>query len=832
MATQRDARGRFTKMGLGAEFTFDDSKATPGMKRAHGALSALHVQFSNLGIGAGRVSGAFLNGAAAVAPLRSAIAGGAAIAVDFEKQMSAVNSILMADDETMGRLEKKAKELGAATKFTAKEAAEGMEMLAMAGFKEKQIMDAIGGTLALAAAGSLKLSAASEITGNVLAGMGLEAGKAAHVADVLAKGASDSNTSVEALGVAFKYSAGQARSMGISVEETTYLLGAMADAGMKGSSGGTGLQNMLSKLAKPTEVGAELFKKMNLQMTETGKDGVKRMRPVQSVIEQIGKEIRKVEDPLKRAALQEQVFGKIGQKAFSAMLGRIDAQKRMSDSEVDSRSVASFGQGRVTGAAERMAAARLKGVAGSIELMKSATEGLVLELFNKTLTAPIEKGILALTNGISGVVQTMQALAEGTDIAVLEDKFGPVIVGIAMGLRGAVEAVGDAITWLRGVLDSLWGDAQSGSSQTIAAWVKWGVIITGAVVAVLTLGAGLIALIGAVWAVVTVATTLGAVLAAAFWPVTIIVAGVVGLYYALRRENESLGETVSRVFGIVVDWLANAYENYLKPFFDGVIHGATVIWPALRDSIVGVVRAVMDIVADLWGLFDDFISDSSADWFQMGVVIMEVFGDAIGWVLGEIKFALETISHFVAQIRQAFRDIADGSILSGLARLGMALFDLVLEPVREILKAAVNLADAVYVPVPDAVRTFAFGGLSLERAKERLNEDDDDVIAAPRFAGFGYAPDAVGSAASDLAAAKNQNSANAVGDAVGKAMAEHEKNKKGCETTVNSSLNLDGKKVAQNQAKIKDEMSDRTGFKNPPYQRRLMLETGSAPGRG
>ena len=836
MAAARDSKtGRFVKLGLGASMTFDTSQAMPGMKQALGMLNSMIGSFPKLSSGIGKFAGAMSMGANATKPLAGAILAGASIAADFEKQMSAVNSVMMADEATKARLEKKAKELGATTKFTATEAAQGMEMLAMAGFKEQQIMSAIGGTLSLAAAGSLGLAQASEITGNVLAGMGLEASKAGHVADVLAKAASDSNTSVAAMGVSFKYSAGQARSMGISLEENAYLLGAMADAGMKGSSGGTALQNMLSKIAKPTEKGAELFKKLNIQFTEMGADGVKRMRPIQSVIGEIGAGIRKIEDPLKRAAMQEAVFGKIGQKGFSALMGRVDSQGRMSKEELNSRSVESFGEDRVAGTAKRMADARLIGVSGSIELLKSAWEGLVLEIFNNKLTAPIEQGIKDLTTGISGVVQVMQGLADGINVDDLETVFGPVITGIAVGLREAVLAVGDAIWFIRNIITEFFGESGSAQRDSIAQWVKYAAIfavVAAAVVPVVAVLAGIIVVVGIIG---TAVSALGAIMAAAFWPVTIIGLALVGVYYSLARENETLGQTVSRVWGDISAWITAAWEDSIKPLWDGLKYGAEVVWPTIKHNAVGAVTAIYELVEQLFGLFRDFFPETEGGWKDLGTTIATVFGETIGWVLDQIRDKIEVISWFIGQVRESFKMIASGEVIAGIAKLGTALFELVLEPIRQILKSAINIADAVYVDVPDAVRSFAFGGIGLEKATERLNADDED-IGGPRFANSSYVPD-LNSIATDTETARNNAMMAKMTPEMKKAFreglieAEKEKSKDGCTTNVNSTLNLDGKKVAKSQAKIKNEMDERAGFKSLPYARRLMSEQGSSPGR-
>ena len=835
MAAARDSKGRFVKLGLGASMTFDTSQAMPGMKQALGMLNSMIGSFPKLGAGVGKFAGAMSMGAAAARPLAGAIMAGANVAAEFEAQLSAVNAVLMTDEANMARLEKKAKELGASTKFTAKEAAEGMEALASAGFNTDQVMAGIEGTLSLAAAGALDLGKASEITGNVINGMGLKAEDAGYVADVLAKVAADSATDVTAVGVAFKYSAAQAKGMGISMEETAYLLGAMADAGMKGSSGGTALQNMLSALAKPTEKGAKLFEHINIEMTEFGKNGKLQMRPVQQIINQIQKEIVKIEDPLKRAAAQEEVFRKIGQKGFSALASRGERDVHMSEEERSSRSVASFGKGVVDGAAKKMADLRLVGVLGSLEILKSAGEGLILEIFNKNLTAPIEQGIKQFTEVVSGITQVMQGLADGVDVDTLEAKFGPVITGIAVGLRDAITAVGEAIVWIKAQITEFFGESGSAQRESVAQWVKYAAIfavVAAAVVPVVAVLAGIIVVVGIIG---TAVSALGAIMAAAFWPVTIIGLALVGVYYSLARENETLGQTVSRVWGDISAWITAAWEDSIKPLWDGLKYGAEVVWPTIKHNAVGAVTAIYELVEQLFGLFRDFFPETEGGWKDLGTTIATVFGETIGWVLDQIRDKIEVISWFIGQVRESFKMIASGEVIAGIAKLGTALFELVLEPIRQILKSAINIADAVYVDVPDAVRSFAFGGIGLEKATERLNADDED-IGGPRFANSSYVPD-LNSIATDTETARNNAMMAKMTPEMKKAFreglieAEKEKSKDGCTTNVNSTLNLDGKKVAKSQAKIKNEMDERAGFKSLPYARRLMSEQGSSPGR-
>lgn len=832
MAVARDSKGRFVKVG--AQFDWSARRGDAGIAKTRDALDGVLGQLHRMNGGAGGLISAAGAALSFATPAVDMLKAGAVIAFDFESKMQGVNAILNVDADTLDRLSMKAKELGATTKFTAREAAEGMEMLASAGFTADETMKGIDGTLALAAAGALKLSNASMITGNILNGMGLSADKAGHVADMLAKGAAESATNVEALGVAFKYSAAQARSMGITAEENTWLLGAMADAGMRGSSGGTALQNMLSKLVKPTEIGAAAFKKWHIQMTELGADGKKHMRPIADIASDLSKQLGKIEDPIKRAALQEQIFGKIGQKAYSALDARIKKHAQLTEEERRARSVESFGEGgNVEGAAKRMADMRLKGVAGAFELFKSAMEGFWLEVFNKDMLAPIEKTITKITEFVGGIVSTLQALSTGADPAELEKQWGSVIVGIAMGVRDAITTVADTVGWLSEKIYDL-SEQYKGTfgSSTIASIAKFAVLfvmVAAAVAPVLLAVGALVTLITTV--VIPGFMALGSVAAAVFSPITLVVGAVVLAFMMVRKENESVLETLSRVWGIIKSTVLDVWENAVKPFWDGLREGAEFILPIVWGTFQATIGQMKDTILELWNTFSSFFSGTGTDWKGWGQTISLVLGGTVNVALEIVKTTLLLIENTVKGVRQAFAEFAAGNILAGLSKLGITLLDNVLEPLRMILRGAVQLADATFVPVPDAVRDFAYGGLALAKAKNNLAAEDDDG-AKPSFVNYGYIP-SLNEGAADVRNAQNEGAPGAddLRDSMEAALAAHEKNKKPCETTVNSNLNLDGKTVAKNQAKYKTEMDERAGFSNPPYARRMMLEHGNAPGR-
>jgi TP901 family phage tail tape measure protein len=181
----------------------------------------------------------------------SAFAGAVKGAANFEEAMSRVKAATDGTAEEMAALRKAAEDAGANTKYTSVEAAGALENLAKAGLSAKDSVAALPAVLSLAQAGDIALGQASEYVTKAVMGMGLSFNDAGRVADVLAKGANATNTSVEGLAQALSYAAPVANTLGISLESTVAIIGKFADAGIDASRAGTALNSVLSQFANP-----------------------------------------------------------------------------------------------------------------------------------------------------------------------------------------------------------------------------------------------------------------------------------------------------------------------------------------------------------------------------------------------------------------------------------------------------------------------------------------------------------------------------------------------------------------------------------------------------
>lgn len=172
-------------------------------------------------------------------------------AADFQTAMSRVEAATGASADEMARLNQAAQDTGATTKFSAVDAAGALENLAKAGLNASDAIATLPGVTALAQAADIDLAQSAEFVTKAVSGMGLAWSDATRVADVLAKGANATNTSVTGLAQALSYAAPVASSLGLSLESTVAIIGKFADAGIDASRAGTALNSILSQFSNP-----------------------------------------------------------------------------------------------------------------------------------------------------------------------------------------------------------------------------------------------------------------------------------------------------------------------------------------------------------------------------------------------------------------------------------------------------------------------------------------------------------------------------------------------------------------------------------------------------
>lgn len=436
-----------------AYLDLDTSKFSKGIAGALASLKSLADGTTSVGDKFKTVGGALSTVGGSLSKtvtLPIAAIGTAAVKTssEFESSMSKVSAIM--GDKLNGQfdeLRNKAIEMGAKTKFSAVESAEAFTYMAMAGWDAQQAMDGIEGIMNLAAADGLDLATTSDIVTDALTAFGLQASDSSHFADVLAQAASSANTNVSLMGESFKYVGPVAGALGYSIEDVSTALGLMANAGVKGSTAGTSLRQALTSMIKPTDAAAIAMENLNIEIAN--EDGT--MKSLQDVMDILRDRFSGLTQE-QQASYASTLFG---QRAMSGMLAIINASsedyQRLTDS-IASATDESTGYSR----AQEMSEEMMNNLKGSITLLKSAVESLLVKL-GTALTPTIKK----IAESITKLVEKLNSLSDEqiqqiVKIAAIAAAIGPVLI-IVGKVISAIGAIIKVLSLLKPVFAALSG---------------------------------------------------------------------------------------------------------------------------------------------------------------------------------------------------------------------------------------------------------------------------------------------------------------------------------------------------------------------------------------
>ena len=368
---------------------------------------------------AAKVGGAALMAAtgAAVAFGKSAVDAG----MTFDSSMSQVaatmgytveelndsNSEAAQTFETLGRF---AQEMGASTAFSASEAADALNYMALAGYDAETSMEMLPNVLNLAAAGSIDLASASDMVTDAQSALGLTLPETTAMVDQMAAASSKSNTSVAQLGEAILTIGATARGVKGGTVELSTVLGVLADNGIKGAEGGTHLRNAILSLQTPTKDGTEALAKLGMTY-EDMYDSAGNMRSLPEIFLQLQGAMEGMTQQSKDAIISG-IFNKTDLAAINALVG---TQKERWDELTESISES-------TGAAQDMANTQLDNLAGDITMFQSALEGAKIAISNG-LTPSLRTFVQFGTESI----QTLTKAFQEDGLAGALDALGPII---------------------------------------------------------------------------------------------------------------------------------------------------------------------------------------------------------------------------------------------------------------------------------------------------------------------------------------------------------------------------------------------------------------------
>ncbi len=374
--------------------------------------------------------------AAVTLPLVGIAAAALKSAGDFESTMNVMQSITGATGDQMEAMTQQALKLGAETSFSAGEAAEGMLELGKAGLATNDIMGAMPGVLSLAAAGNMDVGTAAEIAANAVNTFGLEASDTTEVANMLAAAANASSADVSDLAQGLKMSGSVFAAMGQDMSDLTTGMALMSNAGISGSDAGTSLKTMMMRLAAPTKEAAGAMAELGLNVYNA--DGS--MKSFESIVGQLEKATAGLTTEQKNVALST-IFGADAIRAAVVMTeagaeGFADMEKQVNKA----------------GAAEKAAAARMKGLTGAIDYLTGSIDSVMIALGSQflpaladmvrfvadlitgftTLSPEIQMAAIAFAAVLAAAGPLMLALTGiGTALGFLLSPIGLIVVGVA-----------------------------------------------------------------------------------------------------------------------------------------------------------------------------------------------------------------------------------------------------------------------------------------------------------------------------------------------------------------------------------------------------------------
>lgn len=527
----------------------------------------------------------------AVMPASMAVAGLGAAAVktaaDFDSSMSKVAAVSGATGDDLDALRDKAREMGAKTKFSASEAADAMNYMAMAGWKTEDMLEGIEGIMNLAAASGEDLATTSDIVTDALTAFGLSAQDSGHFADILAAASSNANTNVSMMGETFKYCAPIAGALGFSAEDTAEAIGLMANAGIKGSQAGTALRTIMNNLTGDIKLSGSALGEVTIATTNA--DGS--MRDLSDILSDCRGAFAQLSES-EQAAAAEALVGKNAMSGFLALMNAGEG-----DIEKLSTAIANC-----DGTAERMAETMQDNLAGQLTILKSQLQELAISFGEMLMPA-----IRAIVSKIQAFVDKLNHMSEGQQKAIL-----------TIGLM--VAALGPLLVIIGTVISKV-GVAMQGFVRLASGVKKLGVAVKAGTGVFGKLGAAL----GGISAPVIAVVAIIAVLIAAFkhlWDtneefcnaITAIWEGIVSKIQAFCQGIVDRLNALGFDFGSIVD--------VLKALWDGFCQFLAPIFEAAFNVVSTVLGTVLDVIT---GLLDIFIGLFTGNWSQMWEGVKEVF---------------------------------------------------------------------------------------------------------------------------------------------------------------------------------------------------------------
>lgn len=711
--------------------------AISDMNRLQSSANTLSGAFTTVGSALSK-TGAILT-AGITAPIVGATAASVKFGTDFDAQMSNVKAVSSATAQEFEGMRDAAISWGEKTVYTATEAGEALYYMGLAGWDANKSMEGLGPILNLAAAGNLELGRTSDIVTDAMTALKLSAGElnkdgienTIHFTNALSAAMSHSNTDVEQMGMAFKYVAPLAGSLGFEVNDLALALGLMANVGVKSSQAGTGLRQALNGLINPTEKAAmqmdnygislfnadgstKNFRQVMLELRSTFGDVGVNAATLGEFIDGLGYDLDTAEGEAAAADAIMQQFGHdlpindfeklnaiiqiFGIRALPGVLGIIE----QSDDAFN----------KLAEAIDGSDAAFVK-YEDQIYTMQEA-----LEKFGDAVYTDKSFEILGSAAGMAQVQMdnlkgdwTRFTSALGTSQIIISD--------MAKGaLRELVQRLTEIVQWFNNL--------DSEQQEQIMKWAMIAASIGPVLLVIGKLITGVVGLVNNIRLLGTAFSTIGTAITHVKEAFVLAKAGLTGF----AGETSALGTALAGITGPMIA-IGAAIAALIAAFVtlwqtnEEFRAKMVSIWEGIQEKVSGAFQKIVDAINSLGFEFTDIVEVLKAAWMGFCDLLAPLFEGAfaiIGEIIGYVANMIADTIQVIAGIIKGFKD-GDWSLFwEGLANI-----------VTDTIDAILGILDALGEAIWGVIQTIAgwFGAdwdMTWEEAKQAVADWFNSVV--------------------------------------------------------------------------------------------------------
>ncbi len=619
---------------------------------------------------------------------------------DFESSMSKVAAISGATGDDLEDLTKKAREMGSKTKFSASEAADSLQYMAMAGWKPQQMLGGIEGIMNLAAASGEDLAITSDIVTDALTAFSLEAEDSSHFADVLAAASSNANTNVGMMGETFKYVAPVAGALGYSVEDTATAIGVLANNGIKSSQAGTVLRKTINSLVAPSKKATGQMQKLGFYASETIDTFDQ-----QKIDEQMLK-VQKASNAAEKAQLSyNSAVAKYGENSAQAEAALNTYSIKQQELAIAEKKLDALKKGEVTtvytyNKAIQNEDGSLKSFSETIEFLRKNLNGLsdaektaaVTQIFGAQASAGVlailktsDKDYAKLTNAINNCDGTTQKMADtmqdnlSGQLTILKSQLQELAISFGEVLLPKIKAL---VSWVQGVVDKL--NKLSPQARGMIAVVSLIVALIGPLLIVFGTLIGMVGsafvnfkkLHGFIKGFPTVLTKLSAVfskvgtaisgISAPILTAVAVIAVLVAAFKHLWDTNEEFRNKMISIWDGIIEKVTSFVETVKSKFealdidFETIATVLKNIWDAFCNFLAPIFEGAFQLISDalsavldvIVGILDVFIGIFTGNWSQAWEGIKSIFVTLWDFIVNTLKNVLNILKNAADSILQ------------------------------------------------------------------------------------------------------------------------------------------------------------------------------------